>query len=661
MTETTVKLGPLAFVTVDGGLAEPLGNPVEVIAGAIAAADPKPREFGLVLPVRPLAEFDDALRLRRQVRALLNNAGVRMRGLYFSWDIDPELNAWLIVGGGDLEPAEGGITMADFKLTLKDCYVVGRRRTHRPALQAQVADRRLSTTPRDVLRRIYGTDFASMATVAKVALPAGIDDLVTFGTLPTLETVTTQDGDIANASGVVDGQVLSFEQPEALAALAEVQVWDQQGSVVEADWEAVYGADQPLTAGDVPVIENGVCRLRPVNLATSTLAALALETYSAGAWVERGRVTIGTLVSARVVEWSPERAVISVVSLIAGVRVLTFVTVQRGWDGPMIERYGTGTVPLRYVSNATGGPTFYRQPTTGNAVVAVGTPVPAGTVTTFLGQNWIELAANGLSDVLAVLLAATTAVRGSDSVVYRAARSYVELQAPGYVAARFGLANRLPVAVNGGPFVYDDFSASTIGNYTVTGTGLSITGGLLTVSSTASKVLLHTASAGIDGAAVLKVNVGASVTTWSLRTILRGTDDANYLAAQLDNTGALVILKRVANVDTTLATFPGANISTRVTRWLVLRANGAALTAEWWDSDPTAGGIPSRTCAWTLSAGDLALFPAGSGKGGARLVPGGTDWTYDDFLILPAAGEPQKHGQETLTDARAVPVLVART
>lgn len=116
-------------------------------------------------------------------------------------------------------------------------------------------------------------------------------------------------------------------------------------------WEEVYGADYPLTAADVPVITNGITRVRYL----SAFTAYAIDLYQPGiGWVEEGRVTVwsddngtvtqhGNLVSAAVVEWTVERAVVRV-STTAQVgaivyRMDTYITVQRGWSAPRFECY----------------------------------------------------------------------------------------------------------------------------------------------------------------------------------------------------------------------------------------------------------------------------------------------------------------------------------
>jgi hypothetical protein len=119
-------------------------------------------------------------------------------------------------------------------------------------------------------------------------------------------------------------------------------------------WEEVYGSDYPLTSGDVPVLSNGLCRVRYVPATFS----FAIDAYNPGVgWQEQGRVTTwfddsgtgatytqqGGLQSAELQEWTQERGVVQVTTAIVigstSYRMETYVTLQRGWTGPRFEIY----------------------------------------------------------------------------------------------------------------------------------------------------------------------------------------------------------------------------------------------------------------------------------------------------------------------------------
>lgn len=117
-------------------------------------------------------------------------------------------------------------------------------------------------------------------------------------------------------------------------------------------WEEVYGSDYPYTPGDVPVLANGLCRVRWL----AAYSAFAIDVNIGGlGYQEQGRVVLysdesgnvltahGNVSSAVLVEWSPERAVVRLTTstIVSGqrVRMDTFITLQRGWTGPRFECY----------------------------------------------------------------------------------------------------------------------------------------------------------------------------------------------------------------------------------------------------------------------------------------------------------------------------------
>lgn len=137
-----------------------------------------------------------------------------------------------------------------------------------------------------------------------------------------------------------------------MAALAAAQninfTEDPQASV---GWEELYGNEQPKTPGDVPVMANGLCRVRWIAAAS----VFAVDNYVPGVgYIEQGRVSVwhddngtltqhGTLRSVDLLSWTSERAVLRVITTaISGAntyRMETYVTVHRGGTGPRFECY----------------------------------------------------------------------------------------------------------------------------------------------------------------------------------------------------------------------------------------------------------------------------------------------------------------------------------
>jgi hypothetical protein len=344
-----VTLGPIVLPTLKGDVSETVGDQLEAVGAGVVAGERRPRALALTFPVRgdylDTNRFTAGLRLRRQVRALLENAPARLQGLYLNWTVDPELNGWLLVGGGDLKHGQGGITFADFELELSDCYRVANIRTHRPARRIIALDRRLMTTPRDTLGTIYSPAFASSTSAVRHYLPVGVTDVVAGSTrLPVAGTaLSSADGNLTVVDGLAHGDIVSFEQGESDMNRGAVRILDRRGSVVETDWEQVYGPDQPLTAADIPVMENALCRL----VFTAATASFDLQSWISGAWSTDATVqTISGLsaIRASVMAWTAERAVLLITGVTGSTRAQILVTLQRGWSGPRVECYTDGPV-----------------------------------------------------------------------------------------------------------------------------------------------------------------------------------------------------------------------------------------------------------------------------------------------------------------------------
>lgn len=387
-----VRLGPLAFVCPVENVSEELGGTLEAVGAAIAEGDPRPPALGLKLPIRGGLELDPAIagrRLRRQVRALLNNVRWRAHGLYLSWDADAELDAWLRVGGGTIEELDPGVVFGEFELELRDVYLVGRPGTHRAGRRLDLLDRRGGVVPRDTRRFLYSADFAATPLPAEPAiLPGDTVDLVASGNRPVGSTTA---GPLRGArrlwrsSSGVNGETLTYLPDEAvlpdrdrfleLDELGAVRVWDRgtfadiaQPSTTERDadpdvylgWERVLGdllePNRPLA------IDNGAVRL--LWLGPAAAQGLAVEWWddAIGRYRRAGRIVHATGVrEARVVELTAERAVLE---WRAGEKALRAI-LQRGWWGPRLESYndGGGDADLAYTVEHGGFGSITTDPT----------------------------------------------------------------------------------------------------------------------------------------------------------------------------------------------------------------------------------------------------------------------------------------------------------
>lgn len=235
MATRDVRFSRLRLPTINDDISEAVGDQLETVGGGVVAGERQARSFRINLPI--YGAFDETdpytfgLRARKQVRSLMENSRVKLQGMYFSFDVDTDLNSWLLVGSGDLQYDTGGISIANFKLSLNDVFRVGTRRTHRPARRVELYDRRDATTARDILGQVFATDWASLTPIALVYLPVGVSDVIGVGKrIVPVGTRLTVAGDISVAAGLAHGEVLSFEWPDASIHLDDdVVIYDRQG------------------------------------------------------------------------------------------------------------------------------------------------------------------------------------------------------------------------------------------------------------------------------------------------------------------------------------------------------------------------------------------------------------------------------------------------
>ena len=258
MADYTLALGRLLTVTVLEELKEAYGDGLDAVGPVLTGAEAKPRPFDLTLPVGGAAHrvdwYEAGRRLRRQVHGLMENPLARLEGLYLRWDVDPESNGWLLIGGGNLEARDGGVTFADWRLTLTDCYRVGSLATHRPARRAQLYDRRAAGVPLDTLKKVYGAIFTAVQPLPLVYLPVGAMDVTGYGgRLPALGANPAVDATSLSpfVRDAQAGEVFSFERAEAQFGAGDVVAYRRMGGggLVAAGHSisAGYGLPTPAT------------------------------------------------------------------------------------------------------------------------------------------------------------------------------------------------------------------------------------------------------------------------------------------------------------------------------------------------------------------------------------------------------------------------------
>lgn len=465
----TLTLGRLGFDGPDS-LSETVGEAVGRVGGVPVPAG----RSGLSSSIALTSWADTSAEreaIRRQLRSFLNNLPMRLRGVYLAWDDDPEHNGWFVPGQTTFDLEGVSLDAAVWKFGSIDLSLAGRPRTHRPAVLTYLRDRRLATTARDVLSRVYSTNFSGMTPLALTWLPSTITDPILQG-FTSLGVSSARAGygssQILAVVAGTDLSVVSFEQAEAVRNLGDVVIYDRRGTTTnpstgpDDDWEEVYGPDYPLVAGDVPVLDNSLCR---VTYDAANTDGFRIERWTGSAWTEKGKVLIervgtstalcDTLVSAHVVEWAPDRAVVRAVMKVAAdsfSREEVYITLQRGWNGPRFEVYpapktggvAAGAGVYIYRTSAPSGTETANKYDASLQTVTGATDFTPGAVgaATFSGENWVVMRRSGETAlILAGLQSGATGRVAHDSSAYGSDRNGILIRhaSAAYVSAQVGM------------------------------------------------------------------------------------------------------------------------------------------------------------------------------------------------------------------------------
>lgn len=199
--------------------------------------------------------------------------------------------------------------------------------------------------------------------------------------------------------------------------------------------------------------------------------------------------------------------------------------------------------------------------------------------------------------------------------------------------------------------IYDDWSVDSSSDYTVDAGGatLAISGGQLVPSSTALKEWRHTARGYQypDAQATFKFTTGASA-AGDVRTHVRASAATQSLYG-IVSSSALKIFKRVAGVDTQLAT-TAATLAANTTYWLRTRVEGNVVITELFTTEPTPSSTPTTSLSYTLSVSEASTFTTGYAV--LATTPAATDWRYSQFCV-----EPYTYRQKSWPDTVNLPSI----
>lgn len=241
----------------------------------------------------------------------------------------------------------------------------------------------------------------------------------------------------------------TFTDLEIAELYASSTVNPFQDTQDDIGWVEVYGADFPLTASDIPVMQNGITRIRWV----SDRAAFAIDHWEANiGWRELGRVCVyyddssgsvytqaGEVKSVTIYEWTPERGVIRAILEVesSGVnyRMDVFVTLQRGWTGPRFELYPSPKTDLSKLGSQITYTSYEAAGHIGVFTVGSGS------------EPWAAWMVEAKAVMAMAWLRSETATTITSSDAYGDSRTSFALRAPqssstlkGYNSLRFGIA-----------------------------------------------------------------------------------------------------------------------------------------------------------------------------------------------------------------------------
>lgn len=349
-----LTLGGIALPTAEQDFSEQLGSDFELVGAVPMPGAPRPASmYNINIPIYGDPQESDPFATgntkRAQVRALLQNAETRFEGIQLAAAFDATINGWIVIGTAELAYGVGGPTFADYMLRISGAALI-------PAQQALLAhrvlvqDRRSTSVPLDPRWRAFRSEPAKGAIRSRHYLPVGATDVFgqTDPQIPETGTYETLWGEAPYVENRKHGELLTFELPWEDVGKGDVRLFEPGETIAtehedlldpeRVGWRRIYGPLWPRL-DDVPVLENGLCRVRHLGE-----GKFVVEKISRGRYEEAHSFALHhpRLVSASVVSWSTERGLVKATFAGASSRVDVQIGLQRGWPGPTVDIYHVG-------------------------------------------------------------------------------------------------------------------------------------------------------------------------------------------------------------------------------------------------------------------------------------------------------------------------------
>ena len=353
---------------------EAVGDPITNLGGQAIPAPRQALRHQITIDTLAGDGLTDTLAqrliLRRQLRSMLNNTPLKLQGyFYIIYSDDPDQNGWYTPDFGQLTDGDGasGLATGWWKLEQVAWIMAGHRRINREARNIWMKDLRTGLNSRDYLRSIFSSDFSALPALQLTALPHGATSIANAvnSQVPTLfPFLAGRDGGIAQiAVGLPDLACISYDRADSAWGASDVIVYDRQGAGDApstgpgATWVEAYGPDYAWpwvaatpTGTDAPVLDNGLIRIRYDG---THKPGFRVDVWNGSAYVEQGKMMVqgysgvdDTFVSASLMEYTPDRAVMQVVlanSSDSFSREKVFITLQRGELSCIFEVYPAPT------------------------------------------------------------------------------------------------------------------------------------------------------------------------------------------------------------------------------------------------------------------------------------------------------------------------------